>query len=189
MCVAGNVVLFEMNYLDIILAVPLCVFLWRGWRRGLIYEVSTLVGLVVGTWAAVRFSCQVAQWLHIESDHAVLVAFFITFVAVVALSYLLGKCIERLLKLVKVGFMNNLLGALASMLVGVCMLSVLIYYVEIIDRHEVILKAEAKQSSVLYKPINAVGNKTIGGIKQYVNHYRQQHPEAHPKVRDAKGNA
>jgi membrane protein required for colicin V production len=163
-----------MNILDIILAVPLIFFIWKGYKRGIIYELAALAGIMLGAYLAIHFSYLVAQWVGLKGDTTVLVAFFITFVAVVILSYVAGRVVEGFVKLVKVGFLNNLLGAVAGMLKCVCILSVLIYYVDVIDRHDALLTQEVKSGSVLYQPINKVGNHLIGSLKHYVATHRDE---------------
>ncbi len=164
-----------MTFLDIVIAIPLVIFIWKGWHKGLVFEVANLPGLIVGIYCAVHFSCKVAGWLNMDSDTPVLLSFFVTFLLVIFASHLLGKCIEKFLKLVKVGFLNNLLGGLIGMLECVCILSVLIYYIEIIDKHEIVLTHQAKVESKLYKPVNRTGNKLIGSMKQMVVEYRANH--------------
>ena len=99
-----------MNFLDILIAIPLCFFIYKGWRRGLIFEITSLAGIIVGVWACVHFSTWVAETLNIQGDTGVLIAFFITFAAVVALAYFLGKAIEGIFKMVKLNFLNKLFG-------------------------------------------------------------------------------
>lgn len=162
-----------MNFLDILLAIPLCIFLWKGYKKGVIYEISALAGLICGTYAAIHFSCYVAKMLDIEGETTILVAFFITFVGVVILAFLCGKIIQGFVKLVKVGFLNNLLGAIFCMLQCVCILSVLLYYISVIDHKETLLTKDVKTESVLYKPINRTGNHLIGTLKTYVANQRE----------------
>ena len=163
-----------MNLLDILLAIPLVYCIWKGYRRGLIFELSSLAGIVLGCYLALKLARLVADLLSLEGDAAVLIAFFIIFVAVVVLSFFLGKCIEGLVKLVKAGVVNNLAGAAFGMLKCVCILSVLLYYVSVIDKHEVLLKESVKQESLLYSPIEKTGNKLIGNLKTYVAEHKPQ---------------
>lgn len=163
-----------MNVLDIIMAIPLCYFIWKGYRKGVIFEIASLAGLVLGVFAAIRFSKMVAVWVGLKGDSTMLVAFFITFVAVVILSLLAGKVVEGFVKLVRVGFLNNLLGSVAGLLKCVCILSVLLYYVTILDFNQVVLTQEVKTESAFYKPVNKVGNHLIGGLKHYVNEHRSE---------------
>lgn len=162
-----------MNLLDLIMAIPLGFFIWKGYKKGAIFEIATLAGLMGGTYIAIHFSCRVAQLIELQGEYAVLIAFFITFVAVVVLSFLFGKMIEGVVKLVKVGFLNNLLGAVFSMLQCVCILSVILYYINVIDSREALLTPTAKSESALYKPVNKMGNHLIWRLKNYVNTHHQ----------------
>lgn len=162
-----------MNLLDLIMAIPLGFFIWKGYKKGAIFEIATLAGLMGGTYIAIHFSCRVAQLIELQGEYAVLIAFFITFVAVVVLSFLFGKMIEGVVKLVRVGFLNNLLGAVFSMLQCVCILSVILYYINVIDSREALLTPTAKSESALYKPVNKMGNHLIWRLKNYVNTHHQ----------------
>ena len=51
----------DMTFLDILIAIPLCYFIYKGWRRGIIFEVATLLGILAGIWAAVHLSTWVAR--------------------------------------------------------------------------------------------------------------------------------
>jgi len=55
-----------VNTLDIILAVPLLYGLYKGFTRGLIVEIASLVGLVLGIYGGVHFSQKTAAVL---GDH------------------------------------------------------------------------------------------------------------------------
>lgn len=157
-----------MNILDIILAVPLIYFVWKGYTKGLIYEVTALIGLVLGTYIAIRFSNVVCESLGLAGEGALLIAFFITFIGVLFLAHWAGKLMEGVLKMVKANFINHILGAIFGMLKCVCILSVICYYVSMIDSQEIFLTHNAKTESVLYQPINRTGNKVIGQLKVYV---------------------
>ena len=102
-----------MYWLDIVLAIPMAWFVYKGFRKGLIFELSSLIGLVVGIYCSIKFSKYVSTLIGIEGEYSILVAFFITFIAVYLLSLFLGKCIEGLMKMMKMGIMNNILGSLS----------------------------------------------------------------------------
>ena len=158
-----------MTWLDILLAIPMAWFVYKGFRKGLIFELTSLVGLMVGIFCAINFSKYVSTLIGIEGEYSVLVAFFVTFIAVYLLSLFLGKCVEGLIKMMKMGVMNNLLGAVFGLLKMVAMLSVVLYYVAIIDFKGMILTPKLKQESVFYTPIDKVGNLLIGNLKSYVD--------------------
>ena len=161
-----------MNWLDLILVVPLAWFTYKGFKKGLVFELFALAGLLVGTWAAVHFSKFVAELIGIEGSGAILVAFFVTFIGVVVLSYFAGKFGNGVLKVMKLDMLNKILGALFGMLKCVCVLSVLLYYVTVVDFKGQIIGKEEKQQSLLYHPVEDTGNLIIGGVKQYVAQHR-----------------
>ena len=52
-----------MVLLDYIVLIPLCWFAFMGFKRGLIYELTSILALVLGVWASYRFSDTVALLL------------------------------------------------------------------------------------------------------------------------------
>ena len=163
-----------MNVLDIILAIPLCYFIFKGWRRGLIFELAALVGIIVGCWAAIHFSAWIAELLNLEGDGALLIAFFITFMGVVVGSYFLGKAIEGIIKMVKANFLNKLLGALVGMAKCLCVLSVLLNFILLIDHNHIIITPKVQEESRLFKPTYTLGNKLTATLKTYLEEIHDQ---------------
>ena len=56
--------LSTLNYLDIIIAIVLFLFGYKGFRKGLIIEVVTLLAFAVGIYGAMRFSDFTAEHLQ-----------------------------------------------------------------------------------------------------------------------------
>ncbi|MBQ6069337.1 MAG: CvpA family protein [Bacteroidales bacterium] len=163
-----------MNILDIILAIPLCYFIYKGWRRGLIFELAALIGIVAGCWAAIHFSTWVAELLKLEGDGALLIAFFITFMGVIVGSYFLGKAIEGIIKMVKANALNKILGALMGMLKCLCVLSILLNFVLLVDYNHIIITPKVQQESKLFKPTYTLGNKLTASLKLQLQHLREK---------------
>lgn len=162
-----------MYWLDIVLAIPMAWFIYKGFRKGLIFELSSLIGLVVGIYCSIKFSKYVSTLIGIEGEYSILVAFFITFIAVYLLSLFLGKCIEGLMKMMKMGIMNNILGSVFGLLKCVCMLSVVMYYVVLIDFDKIIITDKTREQSLFYQPIERTGNLLIGTLKDYVQEAKE----------------
>lgn len=166
-----------MTLLDIILAIPLLYLVFKGWKRGLVREISTLAGLLVGIWATVHLSGQVAVLIGLKSENAVLIAFIVTFVGVLVLTYLLGHSIEGLMKAAKLSIINRLAGALLGMAKALCILAVLLSYLTMIDSKEWVLKPETKEESILYKPVYTVGNQLTATLKQFIEEHKEDWKE------------
>lgn len=164
----------EMNILDIILAIPLGYCIWKGYKRGIVFETAALAGIIGGCWAAVRFAKVTTDFLELKGDGAILVAFFIIFVGVVVLSFFLGKCIQGFVKIVKIGVLDKLLGAVLGMAKCVCIISVFLSLIDIVDNQHHILKEETKDASLLYRPVEKTGKKLTHTLHYHVDKKRQQ---------------
>ncbi|MBQ8703908.1 MAG: CvpA family protein [Bacteroidales bacterium] len=157
-----------MTLLDILLTLPLLFFIFMGWKKGLVREVATLAGVLLGVWASVHLSQQVAPLLGLDGESAVLIAFIVTFLVALMLTYLLGRCIEGLMKAAKLSLLNRLAGALLGAAKALCILAVLLNFLVMIDSNEMILKPAVKEKSVLYQPVFSTGNWLTTHLKEYI---------------------
>lgn len=163
-----------MNILDIVFAIPMAYLIWKGYHRGLIFEITSLLGLLLGCWAATHLSAYVSDLLDMKGESAALVAFFITFVAAVLLSVLLGRCVKGLFKMAKMGALDRLTGAALGFLKALCLLGILVSFVVMIDPHEKVLKPAAKESSLFYKPVSKTGSWLVSSLETYVAQRRYE---------------
>jgi len=147
-----------MNWLDIVLAIPLVWFMYKGFRNGLIIELASLAALVLGIYVALHFSFYAKDFLlenfDIADTYLNIIAFAITFITVAVSVYLLGKIIHKLVNIVALGFLNRLAGGIFGLLKAALVLSVIIYFINGFDSG--ILKSEVKEESFLYEPIGSV---------------------------------
>lgn len=167
-----------MTILDILLAVPLCWLIFLGWKRGLVREVATLVGVLLGLWGAMHLSQQVAPMLGIDGESAVLVAFIVIFLVALVIAYLLGKAVEGLMRAAKLSVVNRLLGALLGAAKALVVLATLLNFVVMLDSKEMIIKPEVKQKSVLYGPVFKTGNRLTVQLKDYIATHKDEWKEA-----------
>lgn len=163
-----------MNILDIIIIIPLLFFIYRGWTRGLIFEIAALLGVVAGAYAAVHFSNWVALLLNLQGDSALLIAFFATFLGVLVLAFFIGKCATNIVKMVKAGFLNHLLGAAVGMLKALCVVSVLLSTLLLVDIKQSIITPQVQEKSLFFKPTYKIGNQLTAKLKTLVEERRAQ---------------
>lgn len=146
-----------MNVLDIILVIPLIWFIYRGFTKGLIIEFASLVGLILGIWAAINFSYFAADilesYVDLKQKYISIIAFIITFIIVVVLVYLIGKIIEKFINLIALGFLNKLFGAFFGLLKAAFILSIIILIINTFDNNKNIITSKLRKGSILYKPI------------------------------------
>ena len=149
-----------MNVLDILLIIPLLVMAYRGFTRGLIIGLATLVALVLGIWAGIRFtdvaSVFVGQVIHVNEKLLPVITFTIIFFLILLIVHLFGRMLEKLVNLVALGWLNKLLGGIFGIAKAALLLSVLLYLISAFDRHEKLITPTAKENSFLYKPIASI---------------------------------
>ena len=147
-----------MNWLDIVLAIPLLWFMYKGFRNGLIIELASLAALVLGIFIALHFSFYAKEFLidnfEIADNYLNIIAFAITFIIVAVLVYLVGKIIHKLVSIVALGFLNRLAGGVFGLLKAALVLSVILYFLNGFDSS--LIKAEVKENSFLYEPVESI---------------------------------
>jgi len=147
-----------MNWLDIVLAIPMLWFLYRGFRNGLIIELASLAALILGIYVALHFSFYVEGWLvdnfEISEKYLYIISFALTFIIVAVLVFLAGKIIHKLVGIIFLGFLNRLAGGIFGLLKAALVLSVILYFVNGFDPG--LIKTDVKERSVLYDPVESI---------------------------------
>lgn len=114
-----------MNWLDWMFLVLFALAAFKGFQRGFIIELSSLLALLLGIWAGVRLSERVGQAIGLEEDSTAL-AFLVTFVAVLILVHLLARALTKLIDIAQLGIPNKVAGIGFGMLRSAFTLSVLL---------------------------------------------------------------
>ncbi|MEZ5198965.1 MAG: CvpA family protein [Bacteroidales bacterium] len=147
-----------MNYIDIILIIPIIWFAYQGFRHGLIIELASLVALILGIYAAMYFSHYAGNFLTnslgIETEYLPVISFILTFVVVVILVYVVGKILEKLINMVALGFLNKMAGAVFGMLKATVLLSIIILILNHFNDN--LISKEKQEGSYLYAPVAGI---------------------------------
>lgn len=154
-----------MSYFDIVVAIPLLWALYKGFRKGLIIEVASLVALILGIWGGLSFSDYAADLIHdqleVSSEWLPLLSFALTFIAIVVAIFALAKVLEKIIKMVALGMVNRLLGALFGFLKVALICSVVVYVMETINLRFRFLPHNIGEKSVLYAPLSRIAPAVI----------------------------
>lgn len=146
-----------MNWIDFVIIAVLVFGLIQGFINGLIIEIAELAALVLGIWGAIHFSDwtagKLSGWFDMQSSWTGIVAFAVTFIAIVIGVYLLGKLLDNLLKAMALGFVVKSLGALFGVLKAALILSVIFVFLNSIDEKRHFLPSSTIAKSFLYNPI------------------------------------
>ena len=142
-----------MNYLDIIIAIILFLFGFKGFRKGLVIEVVTLLAFALGIYGSMRFSdftaAHLEEFMEINPKYLNTVAFVLTFILLVIVVNIFGKWVTNLIKDMNLNFWNKLGGGVFGVLKGVLLCSVLLM---VLNNFQLIgvVKPEVREQSKLY---------------------------------------
>ena len=149
-----------MNILDIIILIPVAWMAFRGFSKGLIIEVATLVALILGIYLSINFSYVAGNFLVEQFDlttkYLHIIAFIVTFIGVVLVVHLIGKILEKVINIVALGLINKLLGGVFGILKAVVLLSVIIMLINRFDPNQNLITDEKRDSSMFYEHVESV---------------------------------
>ena len=104
-----------MNYFDIIIIIPLLWGGYKGFKKGLIIEVASIVALLLGVWGGIKFSSISANYLgdmfSISEKLMPLISFALTFILIVIAVFAVAKLIQKVVKVVALSTVNKVAGA------------------------------------------------------------------------------
>ncbi len=150
----------KIEYLDIILALPLIWGAFIGFKKGLVLELASIVALILGIYGAVKFSDVTADYLNssfeIASNWIGLVSFLVTFIGIVIGVFILGKAIDKMLKIIALGFVNRLLGLVFGLIKYAIILSFALFFFENLNSRFHFTEENIEEKTFLYSPIKMI---------------------------------
>lgn len=159
----------EINLLDIIFLVPLLLFAYNGFKKGIVIEVAGLVALILGLYFAFYFSGFTADllnnWFTLEAKYVAAIAFILTFIVVVLVVVSVGKLLEKVIDILLLGFFNKLAGAVFGILKGALILSILIFIINYFDEGRRVFTKELCQKSIFYEPVESIAPTLYSWVK------------------------
>jgi membrane protein required for colicin V production len=149
-----------MSILDIILIIPLIWFAWRGYRKGLILSVTSLVALVAGIYFSIHFSGWVAAFIRTElgfdGQYMNIISFIVVFVAVVVIIQFIGQLFTKLADWAALGALNQLAGLLLGAVKATLLLGILLFILNSFDIENKLFNEKIREDSLLYEPLSSV---------------------------------
>jgi membrane protein required for colicin V production len=158
-----------MNYFDIIIIIPLLWAGFKGFKKGLVIEVASIIALFLGVWGGVKFSSVSAEYLgkmfSISEKIMPLISFAITFVLIVIAVFMLAKILQKVVKAVSLSTINKIAGLAFGVLKFTLIISIVLTLVNNINSEIGFIEPEMENSSLLYKPISSLAPQVIPGLK------------------------
>lgn len=154
--------------LDIIFAALIVFAVLKGYQRGLIIGLFSLVAVVIGLAAAMKLSVVMADYLdkavNISDKWMPVVSFAVVFLLVLLLIRLGAKAIEKTVEMAMMGWLNKIGGIILFTAIYITVFSVLVFYAEQLK----LLQPDMINKSVTYSFIQPWGPKAINGLGSIV---------------------
>tara|TARA_B110000196_G_C20895045_1_gene543195 strand:- start:216 stop:767 length:552 start_codon:yes stop_codon:yes gene_type:complete len=157
-----------MNYIDIIISVPLLYGLIKGFSNGIIKEITNVFSVVLAIYVGIHFADLIEPYLQSDVlsgyERAMpLSAFLIVFIVVLIIIKSIGELIDRLTKLLALGIISRFLGAIFGVFKIMVIFSGILFFLteyKIID-HQI------EKDSILLKPIQEASEVLLPKINKH----------------------
>lgn len=158
--------------IDILFAVTMLLAVFKGWTKGLVVGLFSLLALVVGMAAALKLSGSFALYMQQQVGHPSplwpVVAFVLIFLVVALVIRLLARLLEKALQLALLGWVNRLAGILLYIVAYAVLFSIALWFADQLY----LITPTMKVSSRLYAWIAPLGPQVIGYCGDLVPWFR-----------------
>ncbi len=150
--------------IDVVFLILMAISVYKGYQKGLILSVFSVIGYIVGLSAALKLSAVVAVYLqqktNINLSWLPLISFALVFAATVIIIKWSGKLISQAFKMVLLGWVNQFAGIILFIIIYTTVYSIVLFY--LINMK--MISEETIPLSKTYFFIQPWGPKLINGI-------------------------
>jgi membrane protein required for colicin V production len=156
-----------MSVIDIILIIPILWFAYKGFSKGLVIEVISLLAFGLAIYAGINFTDYISGLIDDDQSNKYLpiISFSILFIGVLILVFMLGKIIERAVKSVRLEMINKIAGAVFGGAKIALIMSVLLVILRSYDEKLGFIPEKIKTDSLLFEPITKLSLLAIPSLK------------------------
>ncbi|MGV3460827.1 MAG: CvpA family protein [Flavobacterium sp.] len=165
-----------MTWIDIILGGLLVYGFAKGIWKGLVSELTGTVSLFLGIFIAIKFSGFVAGFfsgnINEYPKHAAIIAFIITFVAVIIGVAFVSKIVTKMADFSGLGIANRLLGGTFGCIKMILILSVVLHFFLKINSNHLFAEQKTLDNSLFFSPIMKVSDLIFPALEEWFESYK-----------------
>ena len=154
-----------MNYIDIFLSLVIVWGAYNGFLKGLINELSSILGIIIGVYLAKNFYTYLDVMLkpifESEADYISILSLMIIFLFTVMIFEIISRLLTKFLKLIALGLLNRIIGSVFGVIKSILILCVFIFIFSKINNMLAIIENETLNQSFLYSKIENINNTII----------------------------
>jgi len=162
----------NVNWIDLIISGFFIYGSIIGFKRGLVREVASLLGLFISLISVYNFSDHLSNlievFLNLSPTFAYIISCIVIFLTAISLVSYIAKLITKAINIAALGFLNRIAGLIFGLLKWVVISSSLIFIINKIFLFNEIseqLKSDEIESSFIYDPLSKIGNFFFEAIK------------------------
>ena len=163
--------------IDFTFAALLILALIKGYQKGFIIAVFSIIAFILGLAAALKLSTAVAGYLKesisVSAKWLPFIAFALVFLIVIILVRLGAKLIEKTFQAVMLGWLNRIGGIVLYAALYLIILSIFIFYAEKLQ----LLQPAAVESSQTYHFIQPWGPKVMDNFGRLIPVFKDMFTE------------
>jgi membrane protein required for colicin V production len=154
--------------IDFTFAALLILAIIKGYQKGLILAIFSIIAFIIGLAAALKLSAAVANYLKdnisVSAKWMPFLAFALVFFIVIILVRLGAKLVEKTFQAVMLGWLNRIGGIILYAALYLIILSIFIFYAEKLQ----LLQPAAIESSQTYHFIQPWGPKVMDNFGRLI---------------------
>jgi membrane protein required for colicin V production len=160
-----------MTLIDILFIILLLFFIFQGFRKGVILELTTMVALIIAVIASLKltyFCLSYFPGLKDKSPWVPYFAYIIVFICFYILVYAIGKQVNQLIRSINLNIFNRIAGAALGACKVIFIFSFLIWLTEQIE----VIPANIKEKSLSYKYFKDIAPAVISLVTSWVPFFK-----------------
>ncbi|SBW02319.1 CvpA family protein [uncultured Dysgonomonas sp.] len=155
----------ELNWFDLVVVILVLVTLIKGFFSGLVMQIASLAGIILGAIFAGKLSEYIAPWLINLSDGSPHIigplSYIVAFIAILVALFFAGKLLESFVDALKMTILNRLAGALFCAAKWIVVFSIVLNLVAEFDQHKRIIKEDVREKSHTYPLVTEIAKTVI----------------------------
>lgn len=160
-----------MNFIDWIILVLVGVGMVKGLTDGLVRQLVSLTGIILGSWIAINYADVTAKFLLTLYDFPVYIwkplSFFIPFIAIIILANLLATIFQKVLSEIGLGPLNHVAGAVFGGIKFILIISIALNLFQQLDSNNRLIKSTTKNESISFYPVLKVSPTIFPYLQKY----------------------
>lgn len=158
-----------METLDIIFLCCLVLASIVGIRKGAVSQIVSLLAVYFGINLSLRFSSSVSAWLMsqftVPPAWVKIISFIIIFAAVAIIFSIMGKLLEKVMKVTMLGWFNRLIGAVFAIAICILILSLAAHLIDASDNLWGLIPKGKLENSKIYPELLSVSKSVFPHLK------------------------